>query len=365
MLPAKTKDWMVAPQWDTMDKAIYSVDRLKLLNGAYWFWLMSDYDKENPRMLQVLISRGAIDYTLNSKRFSDEHIDDDTFSCYCGVWQYRDGEVSDLIHELCTCTVKDGDFNCKTDSGYQISIKKSFPYYDMEIRDKNNVVTKFSSTSTEFKDGYVQNPLVKYPSLMAFSENFDAYARNSRGFQYFIASKMSDLFGTCKGMLFDRDFYGSFWLERALGFGSTLPWKIVMLNFNDRSRMWFRYFPSKILNYGTPLEFIFDDMVTKKRYHFQEMTLNYSGNGECTKMKFSSSTDTIHVTGKGKEGEKISITAKILGRHLYQYDVLKMKFNYYQLVLDIENVSAEVNGVDLMQGKEPTLSYGEDAHFSL
>lgn len=365
MLPAKVKDWMVAPQWDTMDEAIYSVHRLKLLNGAYWFWLMSDYDKENPRMLQVLISRGTIDYTLNGKRFTNEQIDDETFSCYCGIWQYKDGEVSDLVHELCTCTVKNGDFECETDSGYQISIKKSFPHYDMEIQDNNNIVTKFSSTSAEFKDGYVQNPIVKYTSLIAFSENFDAYARNSRGFQYFIASKMSDLFGTCKGMLFDRDFYGSFWLERALGFGSTLPWKIVMLNFNDMSRMWFRYFPSKILNYGAPLEFIFDDIVTNKRYHFYEMTFNYSANGKSTKTKFSPSTDTIHVTGKGNEGEKVSLTAKIAGRHLYQYDVLKMKFNYYQLVLDIENVAVEVDGVDLMQGKEPTLSYGEDAHFSL
>ncbi len=365
MLPEKVKDLMVAPQWNTMDEAIYSVHRLKLLNGAYWFWLMSDYDKENPHMLQVLISRGAIDYTLNEKRFTDKHIDDETFSCYCGIWQYRDGEVSDLVHELCTATVKDGKFECETDSGYQISIKNSFPYYDMEIRDENSIVTKFSSTSTEFKDGYAQNPLVDYPSLMAFSENFDAYARNSRGFQYFIASKMSDLFGTCKGMLFDKDFYGSFWLERALGFGSTLPWKIVMLNFNDRSRMWFRYFPSKILNYGTPLEFIFDDMVTKKRYHFEEMTFEYFTKGKSAKMKFSNSIDTIHVTGKGKNGEKIDLTAKIAGRHLYQYDVLKMKFNYHQLVLEIENVAVEVDGVDLMQGKEPTLSYGEDAHFSL
>jgi hypothetical protein len=35
------------------------------------------------------------------------------------------------------------------------------------------------------------------------------------------------------------------------------------------------------------------------------------------------------------------------------------------LVLDIENVAVEVDGVDLMKGKESTLSYGEDAHFSL
>ncbi|NOR46757.1 MAG: hypothetical protein GQ533_01740, partial [Methanosarcinaceae archaeon] len=120
-----------------------------------------------------------------------------------------------------------------------------------------------------------------------------------------------------------------------------------------------------ILNYGAPLEFIFDDIVTNKRYHFYEMTFNYSANGKSTKTKFSPSTDTIHVTGKGNEGEKVSLTAKIAGRHLYQYDVLKMKFNYYQLVLDIENVAVEVDGVDLMQGKEHTLSYGEDAHFSL
>ncbi len=356
---------MVAPQWGNMDEAIYSVHRLKLLNGAYWFWLMSDYDKKDPRMLQVLISRGAIDYTLNGKRFTNKQIDDETFSCYCGIWQYRNGKLSDLVHELCTCTVKNGDFKCETKSGYQISIKKSFPYYDMEIRNRNTVVTKFSSTSTEFKDEYVQNPLVRYHSLMAFSEDFDAYARNSRGFQYFIASKMSDLFGTCRGMLFNRDFHGSFWLERELGFGFTLPWKIVMLNFTDRSRMWFRYFPSRILNYGAPLEFIFDDMVTKKRYHFHDMTFNYSGNGKCSKMKFSPSIDTIHVIGKGKEGEKIELTAKILDRHLYRYDVSKMKFNYFQLVLDIEKVSLEVNGVDMMRGKEPALCYGEDAHFSL
>jgi len=56
MLSAKIKDWMVAPQWGSMDEAIYSTNKLKRLNGAYWFWLMSDYDHENPSMLQVLIS---------------------------------------------------------------------------------------------------------------------------------------------------------------------------------------------------------------------------------------------------------------------------------------------------------------------
>jgi len=129
--------------------------------------------------------------------------------------------------------------------------------------------------------------------------------------------------------------------------------------------MWYRYFTSKILNYGTPLEFIFDDMVTKKRYHFYDMTLNYTANGTSTKMKFGPHVDTIHLTGKGKGGETLTLTVRILGRHLYQYDVAKVKFNYYQMVLDIENVAVEVDGVDLMQGKEPTLSYGEDAHFSL
>ncbi|MCL7415765.1 MAG: hypothetical protein M8349_06875 [ANME-2 cluster archaeon] len=365
MLPTKVKDWMVAPQWNTMDEAIYSVNRLKLLNGAYWFWLMTDYEKENPSMLQVLISRGAIDYNLNDKRFTNRHIADETFSCYCGIWQYRDGEVSDLVHDNCTCTVKPDQLTCETESGYTISLSKSFPYYDMLVHRGDDVVTRFCSTSSEFKEGYVQNPAVKYPSLIAYSDDFDAYARNSRGFQYFIASKMSDLFGTAKGALFDRDFYGSFWLERALGFGSTLPWKIVMVNFNDRSRMWYRYFPSKILNYGTPLEFIFDDMVTKKRYHFHDMTFHYTGSGTSPTKKFSTQVDTIHVTGKGNEGESISLTAKILGRHLYQYDVAKAKFNYHQLVLDIEKIAVEVDGKDLMQGKEPTLSYGEDAHFSL
>ena len=356
---------MVAPQWDTMDEAIYSTNKLKRLNGAYWFWLMSDYDPENPRMLQVLISQGAIDYNLNNKRFTNKHIDDDTFSCYCGIWEYRNGKVSDLVHDNCTCIVKAGQFTCKTDSGYTISISKSFPYYDMLVEDANGEVTRFSSTSSKFSEGYFQNPLVEYPSLIAYSDDFDAYARNSRGFQHFIASKMSDLFGTCKGELFGKEFDGSFWLERALGFGSTLPWKIVMVNFNDRSRMWFRYFPSKILNYGTPLEFIFDDMGTKKRYHFYDMTFYYTANGTSTKMKFGPGVDTIHVTGQGKEGETVSLTAKILGRHLYQYDLAKMKFNYHQLVLDILDIAVEVDGVNLMQGKETTLSYGEDAHFSL
>jgi hypothetical protein len=365
MLPAKVKNWMVAPQWGTMDEAIYSLNKLERLNGAYWFWLMSDYNPDNPRMLQVLISQGAIDYNLNNKRFTNKHIDAETFSCYCGIWQYRDGKVSDLVHDSCICTVKPGQFTCETDSGYNISISKSFPYYDMTVQDENGEVTSFSSTSSKFNREHFQNPLVKYPSLISYSDDFDAYARNSRGFQYFIASKMSDLFGTCKGELFERDFFGSFWLERALGFGSTLPWKIVMVNFNDRSRMWYRYFTSKILHYGTPLEFIFDDMVTKKRYHFYDMTFYYTADGTSTKMKFGPHVDTIHVTGKGKQDETLTLTARILGRHLYQYDVAKVKFNYYQLVLDIENVAVEADGVDLMQGKEPTLSYGEDAHFSL
>lgn len=365
MLPAKVKDWMVAPRWATMDEAIYSINKLKRLNGGYWFWLMSDYDPDNPRMLQVLISQGAIDYNLNSKRFTNRYIDVETFSCYCGIWQYREGKVTDLVHDNCTCTVRPGQFTCETDSGHTISISGSFPYYEMLVQDEHVEVTRFRSTSSKFNNEYFQNPLVNYPSLISYSDEFDAYARNSRGFQYFIASKMSDLFGTCRGELFDRDFYGSFWLERALGFGSTIPWKIVMVNFNDSSRMWYRYFPSKVFNYGTPLEFIFDDMVTKKRYHFYDMTFNYSSNGTSTKRKFGPAVDTIHVTGKGKEAETMNLTARILDRHLYQFDVAKVKFNYFQLVLDIENVAVEVDGVDLVQGKEPTLSYGEDAHFSV
>lgn len=365
MLPGKVKNWMVGSEWDNMDHALYSVNRMKLLNGAYWFWLMSDYNKDNPGMLQVLISRGAVDYNLNNKRFTNKQFDDEKFSCYCGIWQYRDGEVSDLVHDNCTCTVRNGQFSCITDSGTQVSISGSSPNYELLVKDGDNVVTDFRSVSSNFNGKYVQNPLVTYPSKMAFSKDFDLYARNSRGFQYFIASKMSDIFGSCEGELFQKEFSGSFWLERALGFGSTIPWKIVMVNFSDMSRLWYRYFPSRILNYGTPLEFIFDDMVTKKRYHFNDMTFEYTGDNMEPTRKFGVDVDTIHVTGTGEQGEKISFRIRILGRHLYEYSLMGGKFNYNQLVLEVEDIAVEVDGVDMMQGKETTLSYGEDAYFSL
>jgi hypothetical protein len=365
MLSAMVKDWMVAEEWNNMDEAIFSVNKLKPLNGAYWFWLMSDYDNNNPRMLQVLISRGPFDYKLNNKRFINKQIDDERFDCYCGVWQYKDGKLTDLIHDNCTCIVTNNEFSCVTESGYEILISKSFPYYDMLLKNEHSEVTRFKSISTKFNGEYMQNPLVKYPSRIAFSEDFDAYARNSRGFQYFLASKMSDLFGTCQGELFDKVFDGSFWLERAFGFGSTLPWKIVMVNFSDKSRLWYRYFPSKILNYGAPLEFIFDDITTKKRYHLNEMTFHYTGPDQGPTKKFSDGVETINVTGKGELGERISIISKILGRHLYQYSIAGINFNYNQLVLEIENIEFEANGINLMKDKQTTLSYGEDAYFSL
>lgn len=365
MVPAKVKDWMVASEWKNMDQAIYSVNKLKLLNGAYWFWLMSDYNKNDPRMLQVLISRGAIDYNLNEKRFINRQLDPETFKSYCGIWQYKDGKLTDLVHDNCTCTVRPEKFSCVTESGYEISISNSFPYYDLQICQGQHTITSFSAESSKFNGKYMQNPLVRYPSYIAFSEDFDAYSRNSRGFQYFIASKMSDLFGACRGMLFDREFYGSFWLERALGFGTTLPWKIVMVNFSDKSRLWYRYFPSKILNYGTPLELIFDDMKTKKRYSFHEMTFKYTGKSKAATMKFGPDVDTIHLTGRGDHDERLQLTAKILDRHLYQYNVAFVKFNYNQLALEILDIEIEANGEDLTLGKETTLSYGEDAYFSL
>lgn len=365
MLPSMVKDWMVAGLWEDMDQAVYSVNKLKLLNGTYWFWLISDYDQKNPRMLQLLVSCGAIDFNLNDKHFTNKYSGGDKFTCYCGIWEYRDGKVSDLVHDSCECTVKQGQFHCVTKSGYEISITNSFPSYDITVKNMDSVITNFRSVSSKFKKGYVQNPLVSYPSGIAYSEDFDAYARNSRGFQYFVASKMSDLFAACEGELFGRYFHGSFWLERALGFGSALPWKIVMVNFSDRSRLWYRYFPSKVLNYGTPLEFVFDDMVTKKRYHFSEMKFQYTGKNHTTTMKFGPDVDTIHLSASGDRGERIHLTATILDRHLYRYDVAKVKFNYNQLVLAIDVIEAVVDGTDLMLDKEKTLGYGEDAYFSL
>jgi len=366
MFSTRVKDWMVADEWETMDQAIYSTIKLKLLNGSYWFWLMSDYNHDNPSMLQVIISQGAVNYTLNNKKFICKHINDESFECYCGIWQYKDGEVRDIIHDNCSCTVRSGEFSCVTESGYHISISHTFPFYNLQVLKGNSMITKFQAISTPFTRGYFQNPAVSYPSKMGFSDDFDAYARNSRGFQHIIASKMSDLFSTCKGTLFDRDFYGSFWLERALGFGSTLPWKIIMVNFNDRSRLWYRYFPSRILNYGTPLEFIFDDITTKKRYTFNEMTIKYTGRNLSATEKFGASVDTVHLTGKGDRGETLHLDAKILGRHLYQYTILPVvKFNYNQIVLDINDLDIQADDNDLLQGKKTTLSYGEDAYFSL
>ena len=75
MLPAKVKDWMVAGEWETMDRAIYSATKLKLLSGSYWFWLMSDYNKNNPSMLQVIISYGTVNCTLNNKKFICDHLE--------------------------------------------------------------------------------------------------------------------------------------------------------------------------------------------------------------------------------------------------------------------------------------------------
>jgi hypothetical protein len=366
MLPAKVKDWMVSSEWENMDQAIYSVNKLKLLNGTYWFWLMADYSENDPKMLQVLISRSAISYTLNKKHVTCRQINDEQFKCYCGIWQYKDGKINDLVHDNCTCTVKPEDLSCVTESGYKISISHLFPYFHLEVLNGNGnkVITRFGSVSSSFNSGFIQNPLVSYSSRIAFSDQFDAYARNSRGFCYFIASKMSDLFGTCKGSLFEHEFNGSFWLERALGFGSTLPWKIVMVNFSDKSRLWYRYFPSKFFNYGSPLEFIFDDMVTRKRYTFSEMTFQYTGSNRPSTNKFGPEVDTIHLTGKGNQGETIQITANILDRHLYQYTVALIKFNYNQIVLNIEDINIQACGKDLLLGKRSTLSYGEDAYFS-
>ena len=141
MLPSKVKDWMVAGLWDDMDQAIYSVNKLKLLNGAYWFWLMSDYNQNNPRMLQVLVSRGAFDYNMNDKHFTNKQSGDEKFTCYCGIWEYRDAKMSDLVHDSCDCTVAQGQFLCVTESGYEISITNSFPGYDMVVKNRDSVVT--------------------------------------------------------------------------------------------------------------------------------------------------------------------------------------------------------------------------------
>jgi hypothetical protein len=42
-----------------------------------------------------------------------------------------------------------------------------------------------------------------------------------------------------------------------------------------------------------------------------------------------------------------------------------LKFNYNQIVLDINDLDIQADGIDLLQGKKTTLSYGEDAYFSI
>ena len=363
----KFEEWAIGDEWTDHDQAFYGPKKIKFARGAYWFWLFSEINDSDSRKVCAYISRMGKNHEFNGKYVTGKNYSDREFRGAGCCWVYEDRKVTPIFHGNCETVIgPDSVVGKLTDSRHEIIGGGKFPNYTLKLMEDGGELGSFRLSGCNFSESLQQNKFLKMRSNQMISDEKQGFAKIDRVSQYpYCASNMADLFSTYEGKYQDWDMSGKVWVERARSFGMVANWKLLLVYFKLGSRLWFRRFTGKTLNYQEPMSFYFDHIENGNwtRYPFYVHDWVYYKD-ELGKGKHTSVYDDtryLHVTGTGPKGD-IDVLLAYNDAFLARYRSWRFEARYYQLAFDVVSLKLTTREGRVITRDDlgESVSYGEE-----
>ena len=358
------ENWRIGPEWTSHEQGFWNTGKITFTRGEYWFFLFNSLGEQHKKCM-VLINKLGKRHWQNKQRITYEPLSPghDEWRNNSSVWYYLGGEVKELFMGMSTTRLKGNRLESEHQSGYRLSFTGEFPNYTLTINKGAEEVGHFQTHGTPVTD-FKQSPLLKMRSVEGFAPDRTTFAKLDRVSQPpYCASNCCDVFVGYKGRFLGEAFEGVSWIERARSFGLPPNWLLLYVAFDDRSRLWMRYFTGKINHYD-PLVFYFDDEKARRRYGFETIDWKYwKGYHVGPHDTIGDDTEYVELKGKGPEAE-VRCLCELKGYYLHRYTSLKYESRYYQTVLDpveFELKTTEGRALDLNHFKR-AVGYGEETY---
>ena len=357
----------IGKEWTHHDEAFYQARKTNFSQAAYWFWLFSEINNSESRKVCVLISRLGKKHSLNGKPMRGKNYSDHRFRGGSWCWVYDNKKVTPIFQGMGDVTIGPSRIECElNDSHHRIVGSGTFPNYTLEMKEDGGDLAAFRVTGNTFSEALQQNTFLKMRSKQIISDDKRGFAKIDRVSQFpYCASNMADLFSSYEGRYQDWDMAGMAWIERARSFGMVANWKLLLLHFDNGSRLWFRRFTGTTLTYQEPMSFYFDlnRNGSWERYPFyvQEWAYLKDENGNGKHSSIYEDTKYLSLKGRGQKGD-IELLLSYNDAFLARYRSSRFEARYYQLAFDVDSLRLKTKDGRVITEKElgKSVGYGEE-----
>jgi hypothetical protein len=356
------ENWRIGPPWDTHDQAIWGTGRITFTRGEYWFFLFNSYE-EGHKKVCVIFNKMGKKHWHNKQAIRYEYISDSEWRNNTQVWYYLGDKVETLFEGMSTTRLLDNRIESEHPDGFKVAAWGEFPNYNLTIRKGDEEIGRFEATGSQVPE-LRQAENLAMRSREGFSPDRDTFAKIDRVSHFpYTCSNTCDFFTNFKGRFMGEFMGGNLWVERTRSFGLPANWLLLYVDFDDRSRLWMRWFTGKINHYD-PLSFYFDVERTKKRYPFDRIEWNYyTGYRTGPHMTIGDDTEYVEMKGWGPGGE-VTLLCELKDYYLSRYTSYKYESRYYETACD--PVEMDFKGSDgthlTLDDFSKYIAYGEEAY---
>ncbi len=347
-------------EWKSPDDAFYCKPPIHPLRGSYWCWLIQG-DKSKPK-IWIHISFFGVKNTINGVTSHDGYSDDGKLRTLATCWYVKNNKLIDYFLENSVTTVNKKSFTCKTESGFIIKLENSLPNYTLSLEKDGKKILKCISKGSDLN---VKPKIYEkdYNTKSFLSKDKKSYWMVSETIRLPIIAKSTNLFTDAKCNFFGEKFNGLAYAEKYHGIGPPVPWKYMISDLKDGSRLRFFWVYQNFMTSKHDLSFTFDCVAAKKKYFFENLDnvefIFLDKNKRNPKQLLSPKSKYIKIKGSNDEDQKIEILAEIVNGHVYRYDKWILHSNYNQFILKLKEVKVFDGKKKIKINTKDAHSYGE------
>jgi len=352
---------VLGKQWKSLDDAFYSKPPINLLRGSYWCWLIQGF-KNEPKVW-IVISFIGVKHNINGVQSNNSYSGKNQLNTIMGSWYVKNNKVTDLFLEKSITKINSDTMTTRTESGFELKLCGSHPNYKLSLRNGKKKIFECLSKSLPFtnKPSHVYE---KSYNTKSFSTNDNkSYWLLSESVRFPQIVKYTNLFTNVDFEFFGRKFHGISYTEKNHNFGPAMPWKYTIFDFKDGSRFRFFWSYKSIIRTPSDLDMTFDYTLKNKKYFFDdEKQLDYFYLEKDMKNPheiFCGNSKFLVIKATNRDNVRIELTAEILNRHVYNYNVWFLYQDYHQLILKLRNFKIFEKNKQIKINSKNAVGYGE------
>jgi hypothetical protein len=336
----------------------------RYLGGVYWFWLFAPFGLSAPKLM-IQFTRMGPPHEVNGVKTDDKIFGKNGFKGMTSCWYYENGKINDLFIEQCVVKLGKGEIHATTKSGYEISLVGSVPSYNFRITKGKRIIADIRNNGSNLDSStkFVYDNAFNKKSY--FSKDRVAYFLFDETIRFPQVLKLLNVFSSFGGKILGKKVRGISYSERNATLGAFAPWRYLIYDFKNGSKLRFFCIPKPITNNKANFDFTFDYSKNKKKYVFTSGKSVYLTADKKERKILDKYVKYILVTGTNGEHD-VEILSEIVANHCYSYSSLGFAANYYQIIPKIKYLKINGDSINLDEKKlGENTGYAEHVSVSL